>query len=88
MTNTFPATLTNGVFTWGVNGAPPLPADVTAEVQVVVHTPPPVRDENAKKRLGELLEQLALRNPFRDIDDPVEYIRELRKDRPLPGREE
>ena len=26
-------------------------------------------------------------NPYRDIEDPVAWQRELRKDRPLPGRD-
>lgn len=88
MTDTFPATLTNGVIAWGANGAPPLPANEAIQVNVVLPKPPPVRSETDKKRLRELLEELSRMNPFRDIDDPVEYIRELRKDRPLPGREE
>ncbi len=88
MNSVFTATLENGVITWGPNGAPPLPANEPREVEVVVPTSAPVMDANDKKTLRELLEELARMNPFRDIDDPVEYIRELRKDRPLPGRDE
>jgi hypothetical protein len=36
----------------------------------------------------EALEQLAHLNAFAEIDDPVEWQRELRRDRPLPGRDE
>ncbi len=88
MNSVFPATLENGVITWGPNGAPPLPANEPRKVEVVVPPPPPVMDANDKKTLRELWEELARLDPFRDIEDPVEYIRELRKDRPLEGREE
>ena len=33
------------------------------------------------------LRRLHERNPYRDIEDPVAWQREIRKDRPLPGRE-
>ena len=89
MTNIYPATLENGIVTWGPNGAPPLPANEPVKIEVVVPTlAPPLTDPNDKRTLRELLEELALMNPFRDIEDPVEYIRELRRDRPLGGREE
>jgi hypothetical protein len=43
-------------------------------------------DSEIKKRL-EALEQLRKLNPFREIADPVAWQREIRKDRPLPGRD-
>lgn len=43
--------------------------------------------EERKRRLGEALLQLQLANPFKDITDPVAWQREIRKDRPLPGRD-
>ena len=33
------------------------------------------------------LRRLHERNPYRDIEDPVAWQREIRKDRPLSGRE-
>ena len=33
------------------------------------------------------LENVRKLNPYRDITDPVEWQRELREDRPLPGRD-
>ena len=33
------------------------------------------------------LEELRKLNPFREIIDPVAWQREIRKDRPLPGRD-
>jgi hypothetical protein len=43
-------------------------------------------DSQIKKRL-EVLEQLRKLNPFREIEDPVAWQCEIRKDRPLPGRD-
>jgi hypothetical protein len=40
------------------------------------------------RRMAEALERLAARNAFAEIEDPVEWQRDIRKDRPLPGREE
>lgn len=89
MSNVFPATLENGVITWGPNGAPPLPVNVPRAVEVVVVSPvaaPNHAERNRRRK--ELLLELVRRNTFGSIDDPVEYIREMRKDRPQPGRDE
>ena len=88
MNNVFPATLENGVIKWGPNGAPPLPANEPREVEVVVAAPRLAVDPNDKRTLRELFEKLALLGTFNDIDDPVEWQREIRRDRPLSGREE
>jgi hypothetical protein len=37
--------------------------------------------------MREALERLAARNAFAEIEDPVAWQREIREDRPLPGRE-
>jgi len=39
------------------------------------------------KRIKAALQTLADLNTFADITDPVEWQRQIRKDRPLPGRE-
>jgi len=33
------------------------------------------------------LEKIRKLNPYREITDPVEWQREMREDRPLPGRD-
>jgi hypothetical protein len=38
--------------------------------------------------IAEILEKASKRNLFANIDDPVAWQREIRKDRPLPEREE
>jgi hypothetical protein len=70
----------------------PLPAEMrSSKVKVTatlesVGAPVVATDSEIKKRL-EALEQLRKLNPFREIADPVAWQREIRKDRPLPGRE-
>jgi hypothetical protein len=55
-------------------------------VEVVI---PPSHEELLKrsKRAAEILEKLSELDPFRKIENPTEWLREIRKDRPLPGRE-
>lgn len=38
------------------------------------------------KAMAQALEKLAESGAFSDIEDPVAWQREVRKDRPLPGR--
>lgn len=40
-----------------------------------------------RKRMAEALENLAAIDAFSGISDPSEWQREVRKDRPLPGRD-
>ena len=39
-------------------------------------------------RAAEILQELGAMGAFREIEDPAAWQREIRKDRPLPGREE
>ena len=45
------------------------------------------QSEDRGKRMAEALEKLAASDAFSEISDPVEWQREIRKDRPLPGRD-
>ena len=45
-------------------------------------------EEKRKERLKKAFETLAELGTFADITDPVEWQRQIRKDRPLPGRDE
>jgi uncharacterized protein (DUF488 family) len=40
------------------------------------------------QKIVEILEKIAASNVFANVSDPVEWQRELRQDRPLPGRNE
>ena len=44
--------------------------------------------EFRRQRIVEILEKIAANNVFAEISDPVEGQRDLRQDRPLPGRDE
>ena len=44
--------------------------------------------EFRRQKIVEILEKIAANNVFADISDPVEWQRDLRQDRPLPGRDE
>jgi hypothetical protein len=39
-------------------------------------------------RLASLLKEASEKNLFSDIQNPAEWQREIRRDRPLPGRED
>ncbi len=47
-----------------------------------------ISPEERQHLLAESLDAAARLNPFREIPDPVAWQREIRRDRPLPGREE
>lgn len=49
----------------------------------------PLAKEPNGKRIAEIMAEIAARGEaFHDITDPITWQREVRKDRPLPGREE
>jgi hypothetical protein len=48
---------------------------------------PPLWNEERRRKLAEVLDRLAASDPFAEITDPVAWQREIRQDRPLPGRD-
>lgn len=50
--------------------------------------PLPESTPEQRARLVQALEAAAELDPYREIEDPVAWQREIRKDRPLPGRED
>lgn len=63
-------------------------SDQPVEVHITLLRPlPRMTPEERRRRISEALQKLAEMNAFADITDPVEWQREIRKDRPLPGRE-
>jgi antitoxin component of MazEF toxin-antitoxin module len=53
------------------------------KASIQLPTPEPKQD---RKRIQELLRQLQEIGAYKDIKDPVKWQRDVRKDRPLPGR--
>lgn len=87
MLNTYQATLIQNRLEW----AEKVPEQLMTEKPILVYVT--ILDQtptipNRGKRMAEFLERLAASNAFKDIDEPSEWQREIRKDRPLPGREE
>lgn len=68
--------------------ADPAPVDLNPEqpVEVTILDEPDQTTER-RKRMAEALEKLAASDAFSEISDPVEWQREIRRDRPLPGRD-
>jgi hypothetical protein len=67
------------------------PAHLDAEQPVevtILDTPADVDATTQGQRMAKALERLAAANTFAHIKDPVAWQREVRKDRPLPGRDE
>jgi hypothetical protein len=69
-----------------VGAAPPTGDAVWVKVRLL----PPLSPEDAARgaRMLEVLNALAARGGVPEYGDPVEWQREIRKDRPLPGRED
>lgn len=62
--------------------------DFATFLQLRAHSAPPVSVEAERgKRIKAAFLKLAELKVFADIKDPVEWQRQIRKDRPLPGRE-
>jgi hypothetical protein len=87
MLNTYQAILRDNHLEWVEKVPAHLMAGQAVQVYVTVLDQTPLVT-NRGKRMAEFLERLAASNAFKDIDDPSEWQREIRKDRPLPGREE
>ena len=68
----------------------PEPTDLSPAqpVQVTILDTPDSTDATARgQRMAKALERLAAAGALSEITDPVEWQREIRKDRPLPDRD-
>lgn len=94
MSRTFSAVLRGNQLEW-VGSAPSStePMEVTvilAPQAAEAEKPPtvPVMTPEARKQAGEILRRIAERGKFApEITDVVAWQREVRRDRPMPGRE-
>ncbi len=57
------------------------------EQQVKTHRAMEVSEPTRRQRLAEALEEAAMLDPYRAIEDPVAWQHEQRQDRALPGRD-
>jgi hypothetical protein len=68
---------------------PPPSLEGDTEVLITLLQPESEDERRARgRRAAAALEELARTGAFDEIEDPVAWQREIRKDRPLPGREE
>lgn len=90
MPNTYRAVLQGSHLEWREESPPEISSERGVPVEVTV-----LRDErfsaspapDAGERMAAALEKLAASNAVADIEDPVEWQREIRQDRPMPGRD-
>jgi hypothetical protein len=90
MPRTYKAILRGDRVQW-LGDAPDTNGGIPVEVIVVSDTDrraSPDDTEVRRRQVHEALEALAASNPFAEITDPIAWQREIRKDRPLPGRED
>jgi len=87
MLQTFEAIYENGQFRW--LDAPPnlLEARLLVTVLPTSAAKPADAAVALDSALTDALHAAVRLNPFRDVADPAAWQREMRQDRPLPGRE-
>ncbi|HKH43827.1 MAG TPA: hypothetical protein VKM72_04100 [Thermoanaerobaculia bacterium] len=89
-TTTYRAVLKGNRLEWRGEAPPEIDRDRAVPVDVTI-----VRDErfsssraaHAGERMAAALENLAASQAVASIEDPVAWQREVRRDRPLPGRD-
>ena len=89
-TTTYRAILKGGRLEWRGEAPPEIDTERAVPVDVTI-----LRDErfsasraaNAGERMAAALEKLAASQAVDSIEDPVAWQREVRRDRPLPGRD-
>jgi len=87
MTRTYRALLHGDRLEW-LGERPESQTEHPLHVQVTIEESEPIAEEPARGRaMAALLEKLAARDTLSDITDPVQWQRELRQERTLPGRD-
>ena len=87
MQRIFEAILKGNLLEWA--NEVPRQGDRPVRVYVTLQEEPSTLSaEFRRQKIVEILEKIAANNVFAEISDPVEWQRDLRQDRPLPGRDE
>ncbi len=87
MRQTFRALLRGDQLEWTSRRPTVIPADQPVLVDVTVSEEPFTTKPQSGQSMAAILEQLAQIGSFAEISDPVEWQRDLRADRSLPGRD-
>jgi len=85
MLQTYEGVLEGGRVRWVGDERPT--TDRPLRVHVTVLEEEPVKREQRGRRMADALSKLADVDAFSAVDDPSEWQREIRQDRPLPGRD-
>ncbi len=81
------ATLTEGRLEWVGEAPKEISKNGPTTVDVIVVSPQPKLKKPDGQKMVEALEKIAALGGVKSIPDPVAWQREIRKDRPLPGRD-
>lgn len=84
---TYEAVLKGDRLAWA-GDAPDAEQEMRVHVTVLDAAPAPEIDRASGRAMADALRKAAVAGAYRDIEDPVAWQREIRKDRPMPGRDE
>jgi hypothetical protein len=88
MLATYKAILKGNHLEWREEAPEPLPRDRELAVMVTILDEPASPGQPGRgSRMAEALERLAKAGGIREIDDPLKWERDLRREPPLPGRD-
>jgi len=87
MLEKYSATISGNTIEWNGEVPPSLRNDDPVDVYVTVADEAMIMNEPNGKRAAAALQKIADRGGVKSIPDPDKWLREIRKDRPLPGRE-
>ena len=87
MLETYKATIHGHTIEWDGNGPDELKDGQEPKVKVIVESGEKTLPKSDGKKMAEALAKIAARGGVKSIPDPVAWQREIRKDRPLPGRD-
>lgn len=85
MLQTYEGVLEGDRLRWAGEKAPSTDRPLRVRVTILEEEPP---QEERGQQMAEALSKLAESGAFGEIDDPSEWQREIRQDRPLPGRDQ
>lgn len=86
MATTYKAILTGDRLQW-LGEAPETNGGIPVEV-TVTRAPAPLDEDARRRQLIAAMDALVASGVAENFGDPIEWQREVRKDRPLPGRED
>lgn len=85
MLQTYEGVLKGDRLRWAGEEAPSTDRPLRVRVTILEEE---VSQEERGRQMAEALSKLAESGAFSEIDDPSEWQREIRQDRPLPGRDQ